>query len=124
MVVQNKSKKNDFIPLLEIIKEKYGLLNIFLIIFSIFFIGIFRTMANYLPEEKKLSHLIWLGIFVNSIIFIIGILPFCNIIKKDLFSINWPSFKEIIIQLIKIIIFVIVLVNLVHYFEFFYSNFL
>ncbi|MDV3195985.1 MAG: hypothetical protein Q8885_00405 [Candidatus Phytoplasma stylosanthis] len=126
MVLKNNSEKNNIIPLLEIIQQEYRLRNIFFLIFSMLFIGIF---SSFLSEYKKEGQhfFYWLsiiGILFSFIILVISFIPFIKIITEDFFLITWPSFKKVLFKCIEVIIFTFILICLIIFFKEFYKYFL
>ncbi|MDV3167786.1 MAG: hypothetical protein Q8781_01355 [Candidatus Phytoplasma stylosanthis] len=126
MVLKNNSEKNNIIPLLEIIQQEYRLRNIFFLIFSMLFMGIFSSfLSEYKKEGQHLFY--WLsiiGFLFSFIILVISFIPFIKIITKDFFLITWPSFKKVLFKCIEVIIFTFILICLIISFKEFYKYFL
>ncbi|WP_341266437.1 hypothetical protein [Candidatus Phytoplasma fraxini] len=120
MLLKTTPEKEKINPLLDIIRKEYRLKNIFFVICSVFVFGLVRTLcSNQVIKEPKILY--GLNIFCYFI-FIIGIYPFFKKIIKEVGFIIYPSFKEIINQIIKVVLFVIVLIFTIYFFKVLYSK--
>ncbi|WP_323847630.1 MAG: hypothetical protein Q2306_01980 [Phytoplasma sp.] len=119
MLIKKTTEKENFGPLLDIIRKEYGLKNIFFVIFSICSIGLSRTLHfNEIIENKNIFYV--LNVFF-CFIFAIGVYPFVKKLIKEIGFIIWPSFNEIIIKIINVIFFVIILICMIFCFKYLYS---
>ncbi|MEZ0180457.1 hypothetical protein ['Camptotheca acuminata' phytoplasma] len=124
MILKHNKEEVDVIPLFRIIKKEYGLINIFFIVFSMLSMGIFSTLIKIHTQESEYFYLFLFCMVSSFLVLVIGFLPFIRKIFKDIFVITWPSFGNIVLQFIKVVIFAIILVCTVKLFEQVYSEFL
>lgn len=124
MVLKQKEEQTMISPLLDIIKEKYGFINIFCFILSIFLMGFSVTFykteifSNYI--KNKNVFLVFFIIFF--IVFLISVFPFLKTSFKDIDLIFWPPIHEMILQIIKVVFFTIFLVFIIYLFQSFYNS--
>lgn len=117
MVYKNKEIQK-INPIFDIIKKKYGFLNVFLIFFSIILMGLFRTLQKQYAREKKL----FLFLFIMMLIFLfVNLFLLIKKIKIKELVIIWPTRKTIFYYIIQVVIFTIILVCVVSFFDLFYN---
>ncbi|WBL31283.1 preprotein translocase subunit SecE [Candidatus Phytoplasma sacchari] len=127
MVYKNKEEKNK-IPLLEVIKKEYSLFRIFLVIFSVLFIGIFQNIRySYLSNKNRYNFYFYFyfyfGFFSFVCFFIYGIFPFITKIVKENYLVSWPSYKNVFLKFIQVLIFTIILECVIYFFSYLYEKF-
>lgn len=118
MVYKNKEIQK-INPIFDIIKKKYGFLNIFFIFFSIISMGLFRTLQK--QQDKK----IFVFLFIMMLIFLfVNLFLLIKEIKIKELVIIWPTRKTIFYYIIQVVIFTVILVCVVMFFESLLYNFL
>ncbi|MDO8168185.1 preprotein translocase subunit SecE [Candidatus Phytoplasma melaleucae] len=118
MVYKNREEKN-INPLLRIIQTEYRVVNIFLIIFSIFYMGFFCDLIHSYPENSSLYKI---GLILDVIVFLFGLFPFIKKIIQNVHLVSFPTKKQIIIKIIQVFIFMIILILFLNFCQYFYEN--
>jgi hypothetical protein len=123
MIYKNKEEKIK-IPLLEIIKKKYGLLNVFLLFSSMFFMGLANTLkylyASSINNKNKI--LFSFSFFLFTLFFIYSVFPLIKTILKEIYLISWLSYKQIFLKILQVFCFTFILEFIIYFFSFLYDK--
>ncbi|TVY12301.1 preprotein translocase subunit SecE [Candidatus Phytoplasma pini] len=109
--------------LFNVIKKEYSIKNIFFVIFSIFFMGLFLTLKQEF-QGSDYCFLFYILFCFSFVFFMFGISPFIKKIFQDIHSVIWPSRTKIILTIIQVIFFVIIFVSIINFFNYIYNNYL
>ncbi|KAB8122002.1 MAG: preprotein translocase subunit [Candidatus Phytoplasma cynodontis] len=123
MVYKDQEEKN-YIPILDVLKKEYNLFDIFLVFFSILFMGICQTLKySYLNSsinnvQKFFSFLF----FLFFCFFLYGIYPFFHKMFKEIYLISWPSYKQIFLQIFQVFLFTLILEVVIYFLSYLYDK--
>jgi uncharacterized membrane protein YhhN len=118
MSYKNKEEKYSN-PLFKIIKQEYSLMNVFLIIFNMLFMGFF---SDFMKENDYKESLYKVLFSISFVVFLLNVLLFIKRIIKDMKSVSLPTSTRIIFQIIQVLIFILILVTMNKYFEIIYTE--
>ncbi|KXT29044.1 preprotein translocase, SecE subunit [Candidatus Phytoplasma oryzae] len=121
MVFQNKEKKN--IPVLQVLRKEYSLFNIFLVVFSMLFMGLCRTLEqHFFNINTRLKNTFYYFFIIFFCFFMYGIFYFIKKIIKEIYLVSWPSYGKIFLKVIQVFCFTLVLEFFIYFFSFLYEK--
>ncbi|WCA22337.1 preprotein translocase subunit SecE [Candidatus Phytoplasma oryzae] len=122
MVYKNKEEKNN-IPILKVLKGEYNLFNVFLVFFSILFMGICQTLKySYFKNNPNFRYFFFFFFFLFFCFFLCGIFPFIKKIFQEFYLISWPSYKKIFFKMIQVFCFSFVLECIIYFLSYLYDK--
>ncbi|MDO8030049.1 hypothetical protein OC709_00760 ['Planchonia careya' phytoplasma] len=113
-----KFEEKPTIPLMQILREEYSLINVFCVFLSMIFLGICCNFIHNSTDQKTLS--IYL-LFLSSVFFVISIFPFIRKIFFDIRFVSFPTKFQIFKQIIQVFLFTAILIFILNLFQYFYD---
>ncbi|WP_017192715.1 hypothetical protein [Italian clover phyllody phytoplasma] len=119
MSYKNKEEKHAN-PLFKIIKQEYSLINVFLIVVTMVFMGFFGDFMKQ-DQEKSLYKVLFgaaLAVFLLSVFFLM------RKTMKGMKAVSLPTSTQIFFQIIHVLIFILILVTMNTIFETLYKDYI
>ncbi|MEC4558830.1 MAG: hypothetical protein U9532_01430 ['Conium maculatum' witches'-broom phytoplasma] len=119
MSYKNKEEKYAN-PLFKIIKQEYSLINIFLIVFTMVFMGVFGDFMK--QDQEKTLYKVLFG--STLLVFLLSVVLFMRQATKGMKAVSLPTGTQIFFQIIQVLIFILILVTMNKYFEILYKDYI
>ncbi|NWN45781.1 hypothetical protein [Candidatus Phytoplasma pruni] len=119
MSYKNKEEKYAN-PLFKIIKQEYSLINIFLIVFTMVFMGVFGDFMK--QDQEKTLYKVLFGSAL--LVFLLSVVLFMRQATKGMKAVSLPTGTQIFFQIIQVLIFILILVTMNKYFEILYKDYI
>ncbi len=119
MSYKNKEEKYAN-PLFKIIKQEYSLINIFLIVFTMMFMGVFGDFMK--QDQEKTLYKVLFGFAL--LVFLLSVVLFMRQAMKGMKAVSLPTGTQIFFQIIQVLIFILILVTMNKYFEILYKDYI
>ncbi|XXP77265.1 MAG: hypothetical protein AB3N34_02925 [Lettuce witches'-broom phytoplasma] len=116
---KNKEEKHA-IPLFKIIKQEYSLINVFLIVFTMVFMGFFGDFMQQ-DQEKSLYKILFGAALV---VFLLSVFVLMRKTMKGMKAVSLPTGTQIFFQIIQVLIFILILVTMNKNFEMLYKDYI
>ncbi|MDO8059046.1 hypothetical protein OC683_00220 ['Crotalaria aegyptiaca' phytoplasma] len=115
-MVYKKNEEKPTIPLMQVLREEYSVINIFCVILSMIFLGVCCNCFHQFPDHWSICLLL-----LSSVFFVISIFPFVRNIFFDLRLVSFPTKIQIIKQIIQVFVFTVILILILNLFQYFYD---
>ncbi|MFB5029587.1 MAG: hypothetical protein WJU30_00124 [Candidatus Phytoplasma pruni] len=119
MSYKNKEEKYAN-PLFKIIKQEYSLINVFLIVFTMVFMGVFGDFMKQ-DQEKSLYKVLFGAALA---VFLLSVVVLMKKTMKGMKTVSLPTGKQIFFQIIQVLIFILILVTMNTNFETLYKDYI
>ncbi|KOR75643.1 Preprotein translocase subunit SecE [Candidatus Phytoplasma pruni] len=119
MSYKNKEAKHAN-PLFKIIKQEYGLINVFLIVLTMVFMGVFGDFIKQ-DQEKSLYKVLFGAALA---VFLLSVVVLMKNTMKGMKTVSLPTGKQIFFQIIQVLIFILILVTMNTNFETLYKDYI
>ncbi|MDO7983507.1 MAG: hypothetical protein Q8764_00205 [Pigeon pea little leaf phytoplasma] len=111
-----KFEEKPTIPLMQVLKEEYSIINIFCVILSMVFLGVCCNCVHQFSDKLSISLLV-----LSIVFFLISIFPFIRKIFCDFRFISFPTKIQIFKQIIQVFVFTVILIFILNLFQYCYD---